>query len=260
MTVCSSSPAAFFERCWTAVQSFANLWVMANIDLFEKARAALVFFVPFLFALCFHEFAHAWMARRRGDRTAEMLGRLTMNPAAHADPVGTIFLPLLALFTQLPIFGWAKPVPVNPRNLKRPRQDMFWIALAGPVSNLLLAGVAAIGLFVTVRAMPESLLSMDAINDTGVGRPSVVFKLITSFISVNVLLAIFNLIPIHPLDGGKVLARFLPERMNRGLEGIESYTSMGLMVFFVLGGFAYLAGPVQFITVQLLRFAGLPVG
>src|SRR3954471_24971700 len=93
----------------------------------------VIYFGPFLFALCFHEFSHGWVARRKGDRTAEMMGRLTMNPLAHVDMFGTLLLPIMSILTGFPSIGWAKPVPVDARNLKNPRQDMFWIALAGPM-------------------------------------------------------------------------------------------------------------------------------
>ena len=106
---------------------------------------AMIFFVPFLFALCFHEYAHGWVAKLRGDNTAQTMGRLTMNPLVHMDLVGTLILPMMAILNPGMgiFFGWAKPVPVNERNLKNPRIDMFWIALAGPASNLFLAAVSA---------------------------------------------------------------------------------------------------------------------
>ncbi len=111
-----------------------------------------LFFVPFLFALCFHEFAHGLVAKWRGDNTAERMGRLTLNPMAHADILGTFILPISSIVFGIPLFfGWAKPVPVDPRNLKNVRTDMFWIALAGPASNVLLAIVSAAILFFLVR-------------------------------------------------------------------------------------------------------------
>jgi Zn-dependent protease len=116
----------------------ASLFTMDNFV--EIGHKLALFYVPFLFALCFHEFAHGWIAKTRGDNTAELMGRLTLNPMAHADMIGTFALPIMAIVFSVPIFfGWAKPVPVNIRNLKNPRVDMFWIALAGPASNILLA-------------------------------------------------------------------------------------------------------------------------
>src|SRR6185436_15011255 len=112
------------------------------MDILEISVRVAIIYIPFLFALCFHEFAHGWVAKMRGDNTAEQLGRLTLNPIAHADLIGTFILPVSAIVFGIPIFfGWAKPVPVNIRNLKNIRTDMFWIALAGPASNIFLAVV-----------------------------------------------------------------------------------------------------------------------
>ena len=113
------------------------------MDIVAIGGKLALFFVPFLFALCFHEFAHGLVAKWRGDNTAERLGRLTLNPLAHADPIGTFLLPIASIVFSIPLFfGWAKPVPVDERNLKNVRTDMFWIALAGPLSNILLAFVS----------------------------------------------------------------------------------------------------------------------
>ena len=172
---------------------------MNDMNLIEILAKLGIFFVPFLFALCFHEFAHGLVAKWRGDNTAQMMGRLTMNPMAHADPIGTWMLPILAIVFSSPFFfGWARPVPVNERNLKRPRQDMFWVALAGPASNFLLAFVAMFALAFVYAHFK------------GGADGSAYVRLLETFLTVNLFLALFNLIPIHPLDGGKVLAPFLP--------------------------------------------------
>lgn len=206
------------------------------------------FFVPFLFALCFHEFAHGWVARLRGDRTAEMMGRLTLNPMAHADPIGTIFLPILSVITHIPLFGWAKPVPVDERNLKNPRVDMFWIASAGPLSNVFLAlvGAGAAGVFVKLNM--EAVLSRDHVTMQ-------IFEVLQVFILMNLYLAFFNLIPIHPLDGGKVIARFLPDNVNRKLEEMQNYTSMLLLLLFISGALALIAGPAQWVAQLFLSYS-----
>ena len=121
-----------------------------GIDLAEAIPKLAMFFPAFLFALCFHEYAHGWVAKKFGDDTAEHMGRLTMNPMAHADMLGTFVLPIFAIVTGAPLFGWAKPVPVNTRNLKDPVKDMFWVAFAGPLSNILLAVVGAVVMIVGV--------------------------------------------------------------------------------------------------------------
>lgn len=191
-------------------------------------------FIPFLFALSVHEFAHGWVAKLRGDRTAEQLGRLTVNPLAHADPIGTFALPILSIVSGFPIFfGWAKPVPVDPRYLKSPRIDMFWIALAGPASNIIMAITTALvmGLlahqFGMAGAMPAAI------------------KMLNAFILINLFLAVFNMIPLHPLDGGKVIARFLPARINNWLEQNEMITGIILMGLIFTGALAILRWPVM---------------
>lgn len=205
-----------------------------------------LFFVPFLFALCFHEFAHGLVAKWRGDNTAEQLGRLTMNPFAHADPIGTFLLPISSIVFGIPLFfGWAKPVPVNARNLKNVRTDMFWIALAGPLSNVLLALVGTFVLFVLIRTsfMANYISSIVA--------------LFQMFILTNLFLAIFNIIPLHPLDGGKVIARFLPASINYKLEQNEHVSSMILMGLLIVGALSFLRIPVFYIFNHLMNFVGI---
>ncbi len=222
---------------------------MNNINMIEILAKLGVQFVPFLFALCIHEWAHGYMAKRRGDNTAEMMGRLTLNPFAHADPIGTFVLPIIGILAGIGgvnggqgfIFGWAKPVPVNSRNLQHPREDMFWIALAGPLSNLILAAVAItmyilIGAFVTSADLANSMQTMAA-----------------NFVMINMLLCVFNLIPLHPLDGGKVIARFLPIRWNYFLEQHQNQLQMGLIIFFIAGGFRFLGVPIAWLTEQMVR-------
>lgn len=211
---------------------------MGDQDLLEILAKVLVQFVPFLFALCFHEYAHGFVAKLKGDNTAELMGRLTMNPFAHADTVGTFILPIAGLVASASgigggfMFGWAKPVPVSARNLKNPTKDMFWIALAGPGSNLLLA----------ILAVTMHLLLPFLQLDPSLHRS--IETLVRNFVMINILLCVFNLIPLHPLDGGKVLARFLPEKWNRVLEENESTSSILLIILFVSGGFRYLTIPM----------------
>jgi Zn-dependent protease len=216
---------------------------MNQFDLIEIAAKLGMFFVPFLFALCFHEYAHGLVAKWRGDNTAQMMGRLTMNPLAHADPLGTWVLPILAIVLKSPFFfGWARPVPVNERNFKRPRQDMFWVALAGPVSNLLLALVGTL-LLAGVYAYGRGHESSEAF-----------VKLLETFLMVNMFLAFFNLIPIHPLDGGKVLAPFLPASWNIWLENNQNTLSMFLLMFILFAG-NVLAVPVYYLAESLRQLA-----
>jgi len=155
--------------------------------------------VVLLFSLTVHEAAHAWSADRLGDPTGRLLGRVSLNPAVHVDPIGTIVFPLLAMVSHLPIIGWAKPVPVDPRNLRHPRRDFMFIAAAGPASNLVLAALGAIVL--------RSMIGGAA---PGTELPGAAAAIVWDLVRLNVLLAVFNMIPVPPLDGGNVLAGLLP--------------------------------------------------
>lgn len=161
--------------------------------------AALI--LPLIMAIVFHEVAHGYVARRLGDPTASELGRLTLNPLRHVDPVGTVILPGMLALAHMPVFGWAKPVPVVPRRLRNPRRDMMLVALAGPGSNLILAALGALALGLLVRladpAQPGPVIRFIALN-------------LANFLSVNVFLALFNLLPIPPFDGSHVVEGLLP--------------------------------------------------
>lgn len=201
----------------------------------------VIFFLPFLFSLCFHEFAHAWTAKKFGDNTAEVMGRLSLNPMVHADIIGTIVLPILSILTHLPLFGWAKPVPVNTRNLSHPKQQMFWIALAGPLSNVLLY---VLGLFAYFIILKQHFIVPSANMMAMVGM----------FLRLNLYLAFFNLIPLHPLDGGKVIARFLPYTWERWLDEKQYILQMVLLLMVIFGGLSILALPVQWIMEHTVGF------
>jgi Zn-dependent protease len=164
----------------------------------EDLPLSLTLFAVLLMSLSIHEAAHAWAADKLGDPTARLLGRLTLNPVAHIDPIGTLLLPGIAILTGLPIIGWAKPVPVNLHRLRHPRRDFMYIAAAGPASNLLQAVVLAAAAWLM---FPGGLIE------------SFAGELLLAGVFLNVLLAVFNLVPVPPLDGGNVIGGLLPEHM-----------------------------------------------
>ena len=214
-----------------------------NIDIAQ----VFIAFIVLLFSLTVHEMAHAWTADRLGDRTARLLGRVSLNPMVHADPIGTVLFPLLALTTGAPIIGWAKPVPVNIRQLSHPRRDYVLVAAAGPASNLVLAFASA-----TVLAMLHATgtVSPQTIGEANVTAP--LAAILSQAMRLNVLLAVFNMIPIPPLDGGNVLAGLLPYRMAAPFNQIRPYGFLVLYALILTGGFNYLVVPPYNMIVSLL--------
>ena len=194
--------------------------LMTELNLIQKIA---IYALPLLFAITVHEAAHGYAARRLGDRTAQMLGRLTLNPIKHIDPVGTLLVPMLLLMSGAGfIFGWAKPVPVSPRNFKNPGKDMAIVAAAGPASNLVMALFWA----VIMRLVAGPL--------SGIGNLAEPIFLMAQFgLVINALLAVLNMLPIPPLDGGRVAVGLLPPKASMGLAKVEPYGMwilVGLMV------------------------------
>ncbi|MBE8221244.1 MAG: site-2 protease family protein [Bdellovibrionales bacterium] len=190
------------------------------------------------------------MAKRKGDTTAEFLGRLSLNPVVHMDIIGTVILPLAAIFFAGPFFGWAKPVPVNPRNFKEPVKDMFWVALAGPAANFILAAVALVVLIITNSVFNIFLQDLTSLL-------SAIKEFFNIFILINLFLGVFNLLPIHPLDGGKILARFLPFRWNLFLEKNQMMFNLVLIYLFITGGLRVLAIPVYWMYGEMISIANM---
>ena len=196
--------------------------------------------VALFMALTFHEFAHGWIARQLGDRTAEAQGRLTLNPKDHIDPFGTLLLPVILILIKSPVvFGWAKPVPINPMNFGNPRKGMMWSALGGPVINLLLAAIMVI--------VFKALLLLGIFI-----KPLLLFLIVG--IQLNLFLAIFNLIPIPPLDGGRVMVGLLPPKQAIVYSKIEPY---GFMIVILLMYFNILDRFLFYPIVTVLRFLGI---
>lgn len=195
--------------------------------------------LPLLFAMVLHEYAHGWVAEKCGDSTARLQGRLTVNPLAHIDPLGTVILPLMCLLMGSFLFGWAKPVPIDLRNMRQPRRDMALVAAAGPGMNLILAVASALLLAILLTIEPTLSLRSSAEADASPGllatmvfRPIAVMALYS--VMINVFLALFNLLPIPPLDGGRILTAILPARQAVTLARLEPYGMLilvGLIVF-----------------------------
>ena len=192
---------------------------------------------PLLLALTLHELAHGYVALRFGDETARWAGRLTLNPIKHMDPLGTFFI-LFGMITRAPVIGWAKPVPVNPHNLHRPHTDMIWVALAGPAMNLALATLSALAM----RWFPGPQWWTDSPLALGIALP--VFRMLQASLLINVGLAIFNLIPIPPLDGSRVLSGLLPRRHAVTFSQLEPYGFIILLVLFMSGAIQQVIYPV----------------
>lgn len=197
-------------------------------------------FAVLVLSLSFHEAAHAWTANRLGDPTAKMLGRLTLNPLAHIDWIGTVLFPLIAMVSGFPLIGWAKPVPVDTRYLRSPRRDFGIVALAGPVSNLILACAAA-SVFVLLRlSHAEGIV------------PGVFLTALFMAVLINVLLAIFNMIPVPPLDGGNVLMGIAPLGIARAVNLLRPYGIVLLYALMLLHVLDRIMRPVQNLLVSWL--------
>lgn len=202
------------------------------MDNLNTVQLIAVWALPVLFAITVHEVAHGWVARRFGDPTAFMLGRLTLNPVKHIDPIGTLLVPGLLLMMGGFIFGWAKPVPVAWENLRNPKRDMAIVAFAGPMANLLMAIMWA--LLMKLGLMLGGQLDI-------LSRPLVYMG--AAGISINVMLMVLNLLPLPPLDGGRVLAGFLPDRLAQAYNRIEPFGFFILLGLLISGALGYIMKP-----------------
>ncbi|MGH9670935.1 MAG: site-2 protease family protein [Terriglobales bacterium] len=213
--------------------------------------------IVFLFAISVHESAHAWMANRCGDPTARLLGRITLNPLKHIDPVGTVLLPVLGVLTGLPVFGWAKPTPVNPLNFRNHVRDDILTSVVGPISNFVIASGAVALLAViamTSGAGNQVVHDISAGYVRDVASPlAPIVLLFYQAMFINVILGVFNLIPIPPLDGSHVLRHFLPE----GVRNVyDTMGMLGLIALVMFGGrivWALVAPVVGFFNALLMR-------
>jgi len=209
-------------------------------------RLILVQVFAIFFAITVHEAAHAWMANKLGDPTAAALGRASLNPLVHIDLFGTIIFPLLLILFKQPVFGWAKPVPYNPHNLRNPRRGGLWISFAGPIANIATAAAAVI-VFRVLRLFGARITDLSALS-----RPLEGLSVILLFTAlINISLAVFNLIPIPPLDGSGILAGLLSERNAAKFERLRPYGFLILIALMYTNALTYVFSPVQNLVFRL---------
>lgn len=210
-------------------------------------RTIILSIIPFLLALTVHEYAHGYVAYKKGDYTAKMLGRLTMNPIKHLDWFGTLVFPLLLAFSGMIVFGWAKPVPVNSFNFKNPRRDMMYVGLAGPVSNFLLSAVLALVLRILFMIFgPEFILS------SAILKPIAI--MITLGFLVSIYLGVFNLLPIHPLDGSHVLEGLLPPEQAQAYSRLSQYGFIFLIILLFTGVLFAVISPIAGFLINFISY------
>ena len=207
-------------------------------------QTLLIYIIPLLFAITLHEAAHGWVASKLGDHTARMMGRVTLDPTKHIDPIGTIAIPLVLLLSSSGfIFGWAKPVPINFNALRNGKNGMIWVALAGPVANIVMA---VCWLFIMIIAINMNIAVLIEMGRIG--------------ILVNCVLAVFNLLPIPPLDGSRVISALLPNRLAYQYNQLEQYGLYILLGLMFLGGFNYLVRPWVELILGWFNYALIVLG
>jgi len=200
---------------------------------FSIVQKIAIFAIPIIFAITVHEAAHGFVASHFGDQTARLAGRLTLNPLKHIDPIGTVVLPLIMLAMGGIIFGWAKPVPVEWRNLRKPKQDMAWVALAGPGANLAMMLLWA----------GFGRLTVDYQQSFG-GFAEPMLYMAVAGITINIVLMVLNLLPLPPLDGSRVVSSLLPPRLAYKYNQIEGYGLIILLILFATGVLGWFLGPI----------------
>lgn len=200
-------------------------------------QTLLIYAIPVLFAITVHETAHGWVAMKLGDRTAWMMGRITLNPVKHIDPIGTILIPTVLYFTSGFIFGYAKPVPINFNALRSPKKDMLWVAIAGPASNFIMAALWLIIILLAINLNSKFLIEMAQVG-----------------VQINLVLAVLNLLPLPPLDGGRIMSSLLPKKLAYEYDQLEPYGLFILLGLIFLGVFQNVILPIV-VVIQRLMFS-----
>jgi Zn-dependent protease len=217
-----------------------------DLDLVHTIQNIAIFFPAFLIALVVHEFAHAYVATLWGDETSVWSGRLTLNPLSHIDPIGTIVFPLISIALGAHLFfGWAKPVPINPNQFRHYRKGLFWVSSAGPIANILLGFLSAILLVGCAVHIPESN-----------GFKEGLMELLKSLMALNFSLAIFNLLPVPPLDGSNIVLSFLSYNASRKFIEFQVYANYLLLFLMFTGALSVLSGPILLLMRLALGLAG----
>ncbi len=226
--------------------------MVGSMDLQKGLQDLSIQFVPFMMAVVFHEFAHGFMAHRYGDDTAKEQGRLTLNPAPHIDILGTLVFPILMMVTGMHLlFGWARPVPINPNRFRKYRPGLFWVSFAGPGMNFLLALVSGAAFAAIQRWVPETFTLYEPL-----------LAMTVASVTVNYALGIFNLIPLPPLDGSKMIQSFLSFNATRRYETLAQYSFFILLALMWTGALSVLGTPIviarNLTLFGMSRLFGLP--